>query len=254
MDGVLWRGDLALDGMVDFFKLLREHNAPFALASNNSTKSREQYVVKLARMGVPDVPQESIVTSGTATAAYLVANYPLDTPIHVHGTDGLKGFVREAGYTIVDTEAPVVVASMDWDLSFETLKRAAMTIRAGATFIGTNPDTTFPTQEGLWPGTGSVLAALAAASGREPDVIIGKPNAPLFETALAYLGVDRSAALMVGDRLNTDITGAQKVGMRTALVFTGVTKPDDLTTSETQPDIAYEGLPQLTAALRSAWG
>src|SRR5690606_33050905 len=122
-----------------------------------------------------------------------------------------------------------------------------MLIRKGAVFIGTNADVTIPTPEGLAPGAGSILAALQAATDCEP-IIMGKPNAPMFEAALRALNTDAIHALMIGDRLQTDILGAQNVGIRAALVLTGVATEADLKTSPIQPDVVYSGLPELIAA------
>src|ERR671925_436660 len=104
MDGVLWQGDNPLPGLIEFFDLLREHRIPYVLATNNSSKTRADYVSKLAGMGVLDVPEARIVTSGTATVSYLLAHYPTDTPVHIFGSDSLRRVVREAGYTLTDDE------------------------------------------------------------------------------------------------------------------------------------------------------
>lgn len=252
MDGVLWRGDMPLPGLEDLFLWLREANLPFVLATNNSSRTPENYVEKLARMGVPDVPARNIVTSATATAAYLRANYPAETRIHVFGMDGLRQILQSAGLHLAtpDGDPPdVVVAGIDFELSYEALKQAALAIRAGAEFIGTNPDKTFPTPEGLVPGAGSMLAALETATDKTP-VVIGKPETPMFETALEIIGTDAENTLMIGDRLGTDILGGKNAGMKTALLFTGVTTPDELTedADTVWPDVAYEGLPDLVRA------
>ncbi len=251
MDGVLWRGDDPLPGMIEMFEWLRESETPFALATNNSSKTQSDYVAKLTRMGVDDVPESAIVTSATATAAYLHGQFPAGTPLHVVGMSGLRRILDGAGFDLSGDELPqAVVAGMDLNLTYETLKQAALYIRSGVPFIGTNPDLTFPSPEGLIPGTGSLLAALEAATDVSPTVI-GKPRAPMFDTALATLGTSAAETLMIGDRLNTDILGAQRVGMPTTLLFTGVTTPDALsdTNNDIWPDVAYEGLP----ALISAW-
>jgi 4-nitrophenyl phosphatase len=248
MDGVLWQGDEPLPGLIEFFDFLRARNIPYVLATNNSSKTRADYVSKLAGMGVIDVPEARIVTSGTATASYLLAHYPVDTPIHVFGSDSLRHVVREAGYTLTDDEdARVVVAGLDWDLTYAKLKRAHYLIHRGADFIGTNPDTTYPAPGGPVPGTGSLIAALRAATGREP-VIIGKPFSPMYEAALKLLKTPANKTLMIGDRLDTDISGAVTLGMPTALVLTGISTRADLN-GGVQPDGVFDGLPALIGAL-----
>jgi 4-nitrophenyl phosphatase len=248
MDGVLWRGDLPLPGLVPFFSLLQDKNLPWVLATNNSSKSRQDYVHKLAVMGVPDVPVRNIVTSGTATAAWLKRRYAPGTRVHVFGGDGLREELCSAGFCVADRDVTVVAAGLNRDFTYDDLHLASDLIRNGACFVGTNPDTTFPAANGVAPGAGSLLAALAAASGVEPTVI-GKPHPPMFEAALELLGTDACQTLMIGDRMNTDILGAASVGMRTALVMTGIASHEDLASASPGPDIICESLSALTTAL-----
>jgi 4-nitrophenyl phosphatase len=248
MDGVIWRGDQPLPGAAEFFDFLNQCGVRFVAATNNSSKPPADYVAKLTRMGIDGVGESQIVTSGTATVTYLEAHYPTGSRVHVLGGDGLMQMVAGAGFVLAD-EAPVVVVGIDFALTYQKLKQAAFLIRNGADFIGTNADATFPLPDGLAPGAGSLLAALRTATDREP-VIMGKPNAPMFEAGLRVLGTDAAHTLMVGDRLNTDILGAQNVGLRAALVLTGVTHPDDLANSAVHPDGVYAGLPELIEAWR----
>lgn len=249
MDGVLWHGDVPLPGLHEFFNLLNTEPIPYVLATNNSSRTRQDYVHKLAKMGVTGIPVERIVTSGTATADYLHKHYAPDTLVYVFGSAALCEMMREAGFRVTDDgDARVVVAGIKWDLTYEDLKRAAYLIRAGADFIGTNPDTTYPMPDGPAPGTGSMLAALQAATGREPTVI-GKPFPHMFETALDVLGTAPHETLMIGDRLNTDIVGAARLGLRTALVLSGISGSDELAASEVQPDVIFDALPALVEAL-----
>jgi 4-nitrophenyl phosphatase len=242
MDGVLWTGDVALPGLVPFFDLLRARNIPFALATNNSGKSPATYVQKLAKMGVLGVREDQIITSGTATASYLQTRYAPGTPVHVLGGDGLRQVMSDAGFQIVDQDARAVIVGLDPQLTYERLKRAALLIRAGAEFIATNQDRTIPVPEGLAPGAGSLVAALSAATDREPAVTIGKPGAPMFEAALRVLGTAPECTLMIGDRLNTDIEGAARVGLKTALVLTGVSTRAEAESAANPPDGIYENL------------
>ena len=148
MDGVLWHGDVPLPGLHEFFNLLNTKPIPYALATNNSSRTRQDYVHKLAKMGVLDVPAERIVTSGTATADYLRKHYAPGTPVYVFGSAALCNMISEAGFPVTDDgDARVVVAGVKWDLTYEDLKRTAYLIRVGADFIGTNPDTTLPPPE-----------------------------------------------------------------------------------------------------------
>ena len=250
MDGVLWRGDAPLPGMAELFEHLRARGIPFALATNNSSREPPEYVAKLARLGAGEIAEAQIVTSGTTTAHYVATHYPPGTVVYVLGMPGLRRMLTKAGATV--TEVPsgvdVVVVGIDFELTYENLKRASMLIRAGADFIGTNEDATFPMDEGLVPGAGSVIAAVRTATGRSPR-IMGKPDAPMFEAALELLGTPAATALMIGDRMDTDIVGAQVAGLRTALVLTGVTTREELA-QFAPPDGVYENLPALLADWR----
>ena len=248
MDGVLWRGTVALPGMGEFFDMLFARQLEFVLATNNSRNTPADYVQKLAKMGVQDIQERHIVTSGTATVSYLRTRYPAGSDLFVVGGDGLKQMVVRAGYNLAESGAVAVVCGIDFDLTYGRLRAATLLIRGGADFIGTNPDSSFPSPEGLVPGAGSILALLEAASGRAPT-IIGKPRRGMFDAALGGLGAPPQETLMIGDRINTDIAGAQALGMQTALVMTGVESRDSLAASDVQPDYVYAGLPELTSAL-----
>lgn len=250
MDGVLWRDELPMPGLHDLFVWLAERGFPYALLTNNSSKTQQQYVEKFEKLGVSGVPPERVLTSSIATAADLAARYAAGTSIYVVGMDGVRVALEEAGFDVVDDHAPaeIVVAGIDIELTYAKIKRAADLVRAGAEFVGTNNDLTFPAADGLNPGAGTVLAAIQAASGVAPRVI-GKPARPMYEAALRVVGLNAAQTLMVGDRIDTDISGAKEIGMPTALVLTGVTTPESLASSDIWPDVAYEDL----AALVRAW-
>lgn len=246
MDGVLWRGDSALPGLVPWFDFLKTRRIPYCLATNNSSKSPLAYTRKLAQMGLPDVPPDSIITSALATAATLRQRYPHGARVYVLGEDGLRQALSEAGHQIVEDDAEIVVAGIDFQVTYAKLKQSALLIRRGALFIGTNADPSYPSPEGLLPGAGSFIALLETATGTRAE-IIGKPGRAMFQTALERLGTAPHHTLMIGDRLDTDILGAQQVGIHTALVLTGVTTRDQLLDSAIQPDAIFEHLPHLLA-------
>lgn len=247
MDGVLWRGDQPLPGLSEFFAFLRQRELPFMLATNNSSKSPAEYVAKLKRMGVEGVPENAILTSGIATAVYLSERYPAGTRVYVVGGNGLRQAMMDAGFILADSGVEIVVAGLDRQMTYDTLEEATFMIRNGAQFVGTNPDVTFPTERGQAPGAGSLLAALAAATGCQP-LVIGKPYPPMFEAALERLGHPASHTLMIGDRLNTDIAGAANVGLQTALVLTGIATESDLVGASPRPDAIYPDLLALIEA------
>ena len=160
----------------------------------------------------------------------------------------LKGLISDAGFTLADSAVNAVVATMDRQLTYEMLKRATLLIRAGADFIGPNPDTSYPTQEGIVPGGGAILAAISAASDHQP-LIIGKPEGWMFRISMdrMKLGIDETASL--GDRLATDILGGQRLGLKTILVLSGVSTLTDLNSSPIQPTWIFPGIEELARAL-----
>jgi len=248
MDGVLWRGEEPAPGLVDFFALLHERGIRYIMATNNASKTPEQYVDQLARFGV-HVPPETVLTSAQATASFLRRQAPPGTPVYIIGEEGLRRALTEAGFVLSADGARYVVVGWDRGLTFEKLAQATLLIRAGAAFIGTNPDRTWPGERGLLPGNGAILAALETATDTRP-IIIGKPETPLFEEALARLGASPEETAMVGDRLETDILGGQRMGLFTILLLSGVARREDLETSPVRPDLVLEDLAALTAWLK----
>lgn len=250
MDGVLWQGDTPMPGLHEFFDVLKRRQIRFVLATNNNTQTPDGFVQKARKMGV-EVSPEQIVTASVATVHYLRSKFPPGTRIYVVGEAALKGLISDAGFTLADTDVSVVVATMDRQLTYEMLKRATLLIRAGAEFIGPNPDTAYPTPEGLVPGGGAILAAIAAASDRQP-LIFGKPEGWMFRISMErmQLGVEETVSL--GDRLETDIAGGQRLGLRTILVLSGVSTEADILSSQIQPTWVFSGIEDLTRALLKA--
>ena len=208
-------------------------------------------MAKLERLGLT-VGEEAVLTSSLATAAYLSSIALPGTPVYVIGEVGLHRALSDRGFLVTDdhTAARYVVAGHDTALTWRKLADATLAIRRGAPFIATNPDRTLPTEEGLVPGAGAVLAALQAASSVSPQVI-GKPEAAIFDQAMARLGVDTEHSAMIGDRLETDILGGQRAGLRTVGVLSGVTTAEEFAQADPPPDWVFEDLAALLAAWRS---
>ncbi len=246
MDGVLYVGKEAIPGTGAFLDFLREQGIGFLLATNNSTKTPKQYVNKLAEMGVA-VRADEILTSAQATTEYLLGIAPPGASIFVVGQDGLFTALREAGFALVEERPEYVVVGMDFNVCYERLAQATLHIRAGAPFIGTNADRTFPSERGIVPGAGALLALLETATGVAPTVI-GKPGTAIIEQALARLGARAAATGMLGDRLETDILAGQRAGLVTLLVLSGVTDVETLAGSEIRPDMVFRDVGHLHAA------
>lgn len=261
MDGVLWHGQNAMPGLVEFFQALDELKIAFILATNNASSTPDQYVKKLAEMGVT-VNKNQILTSGIATALYLSEKVnPANTRVFVVGEEGATQPLIDQGFTltalyevnkdsdIVKKGADFVVCGKDHTLTWDKLATATLNIRAGAQFIGTNGDTTLPTELGITHGNGAILAALEVATGVKPT-IIGKPEPIMYQQALALLNAEPTATVAIGDRLDTDILGAVRTGIRSVMVLTGVSTQDDLKDSDFQPTWVMSDIGELTKALR----
>lgn len=246
IDGVLYRGNTALPGAQPFISWLTGRGLPFLLLTNNSTLDSPAYERKLAAMGI-QVPAEQILTSGEATADYLARNYPPGARVFIVGENGLETNVASRGFRVVPRDPEIVLVGMDRRLTYDKLATAALAIRAGARFVATNPDRTLPTEEGEVPGAGAIVAALAAATDREP-LMIGKPEPAMLELALTRLGQAPERTAMLGDRLETDILGGQRVGMLTILVLTGAAREAPPADAQTRPNWAFADLPELRAA------
>jgi len=254
MDGVLWHGDTPLPGLVDFFATLRQKEIRFILATNNASQTPEQYVAKLARMGVTIIRDE-VLTSAQAAALYLRERAPAGARVFAIGEDGVRQALSENGFQLnelYELNAHYVVCGMDRGLSWDKLATATLNIRAGAQFIGTNPDTTLPTERGLTHGNGAVLAALQAATGVAPT-IMGKPEPIMYQQALARLQLSPAQAIAIGDRLETDILGAVRAGMRSIFVLSGVSQREQLGGLSYQPTWVMENIRVVTEAINSSY-
>jgi 4-nitrophenyl phosphatase len=220
MDGVLWRENDPIGDLNAIFTRFNDAGLKILFATNNASKSPQQYVEKLAGMGACIKP-EQIITSGMGVAYLLKKRFPQGGPIYVIGETGLVTALQDAGFYPSENNPIAVVGGVDRQINFNKLKAATLFIRSGVPFYFTNPDKTFPTPEGLIPGAGAILAALVTATDVEP-VIAGKPNPTLYEFALELLGTCPEETLAVGDRIETDILGAQRAGLKTALVLSGI--------------------------------
>lgn len=260
MDGVLWHGDRPLPGLTDFFQALRGAGIRFLLATNNASLTQEQYVLKLAGMGVT-VGRDEILTSAMATARYLAEHTePAKTRVFVVGEAGLTQPLLERGFTLTglyevgdgrtsDRGADVVVCGKDKTLTWDKLATATLNLRAGARFIGTNGDTTLPTERGVVLGNGAILAALETASGVSPTVI-GKPEPIMYRQAMNLLGSNPDETVAIGDRLETDILGAVHAGIRSLMVLSGISTLEDVAKADYQPTWIMPDIRAITEVLQ----
>ena len=169
------------------------------------------------------------------------------------GEASLRGALQAKGFELVDDpfEAQIAVASIYYALNYDVLTRLTLAIRNGARFVATNPDATLPTERGQVPGTGSLVALLTVSGGRAPEYV-GKPYPGMYEQAIRRVDGVAETTLMVGDRYETDIEGAARLGMPTAGVLTGVTTRAEYLAANPSPDFVVEGLPELLALFQQA--
>jgi 4-nitrophenyl phosphatase len=219
MDGVLYRGSEPMPHLREFFAFLRERRIPFMLVTNNATRTPQERSAQLARMGAKVAPAE-ILVSGQAAARLLRRDYPVGTRVHVFGMPALRQALEEEGLILADSDVKVVVASVDREITFEKVKIASRLIRNGARFIATNLDPNIPSEDGFLPGSGAMVAMLAAASGVAPTGV-GKPEPIMYELAMAQMGARPETTAAVGDRVMTDIVGGKRAGITTICVLTG---------------------------------
>lgn len=220
MDGVLWRDQEPIGDLPAIFRAIQERGWQVILATNNATRTAVQFGEKLAGFGVHLDPNK-IVNSSQATAEYLRQRFPQGGPVYVVGEQGLITELAAKGFYPDDEQPLAVVVGLDRAISYEKLMKAARHVRAGVPFVATNPDKTYPTPDGQVPGAGTMVAAVAAASDSDP-VIIGKPEPEMYRIALRRMGLGPEQVLVVGDRLETDIVGAQQLGCHCAIVLSGV--------------------------------
>ena len=247
VDGVVWLGGKPIPGAPEALSALAEGGRKVVLLTNNSTRSREEYAERL-RAICDWVSVGDIVTSGYATAAFLRERFGR-LRVYVIGEMGLVRELSLQGHVVLSEDgdglAEAVVVGLDRQLHYSKLRRALRAIARGALFVATNEDATVPAEGGAEPGAGSIVAALSTAAGRGPDYVVGKPSRYIFEVALRVAGASPSEALVIGDRVETDIVGARRVGAASALVLTGVTRESDLDRLSARPDYVLRSLADL---------
>jgi 4-nitrophenyl phosphatase len=244
LDGTLYRGKEVIADAPEFVKWLQQGNRKYLFVTNNSSRRPEQVAEHLRHLGI-DAKAEDVFTSSQVAATYIKEHDGRGKKVFIVGEEGLHNALTEvAGCTVAEDAVDYVVQGIDREFSYAKLKKASLLIQAGATYIATNVDKALPTEEGLLPGAGSILAALQTASGTKP-VVMGKPEARMIEYALESLGVEKERAVVVGDNLETDILAGVKADVRTVLVLSGFSKVDDVEEADGKPTLVVETLTEL---------
>ena len=255
MDGVLYRGSQLITGADTFIAQLRRREIPFRFLTNNSQRTRRDIVARLDRMGV-SAEEEHVFTCAMATARFLESQKPGGTAF-VIGEGGLLTALHQHGYAVVDHDPDFVVVGEGRTFNLELVEAATRMIVGGAKLIATNLDPNCPTDKGLRPGCGALVALLEVATGVK-TFSVGKPSPVMMRAARKELGLATDETTMIGDTMETDILGGVQLGFRTVLVLTGGTKREDLTRYAYQPDLVVSSLAEFSDMLadsdwRSPW-
>jgi 4-nitrophenyl phosphatase len=246
MDGVLYRGDIAIRGAPEAAARLRELGVRVLFCTNNSRSTVGQYVDKLAGLGVR-ASEDDILTSAVVAREVLEQRGMNHGTAIVVGGDGLREAVNAVGLAIDDDpsnmRADLVAVGWDPGFTYEAMKRACVALRQGADFLATNDDASFPAAEELWPGAGAILASIEVGSGRHAEVV-GKPHRAMMEAAARRLA-DRRRIAVAGDRADTDLDGGRAMGWTTVLVLSGVTTQEQARSLDPPPDAVVATLADL---------
>jgi HAD superfamily hydrolase (TIGR01450 family) len=247
MDGTVILGDSLTPGAQTTYEHLKSKGIKWLFMSNNAGSLATDLATKLNGLGI-DAHESEVLNSATALIDELKRTRP-GARILVIGSERLKAGLAQAGAYLVEdsTAVDIVVGAMDKQFNYHKLAMAQEAIHKGALFWATNLDASLPTEEGFKPGSGSIVAAIATAAGREPDRVFGKPHNDLAALALQRLGTQANECLVVGDRLETDILFAKNAGFKSALVLTGASSRDDTKGLDFKPDYIIDDINGLMA-------
>jgi NagD protein len=242
MDGVIYRGSELIAGAQTFVNHLRRTEVPFLFLTNNSQRTRRDVATKLRRMGI-QAEERHVFTCAMATARFLAQQKPNGTAF-VIGEGGLLQALHTNGYAIVDHDPDYVVVGEGRALNFEMFETAVRMIQKGAKLVATNLDPNCPTQQGMRPGCGAIVALLETATGRKA-FSVGKPSPVMMRAARKELGLSADETIMIGDTMETDILGGVQMGYRTVLVLSGSTRKEDVDNYAYRPDTIVDSVADL---------
>ena len=249
LDGTICRGDRLIDGAAEAIAHLARSGKPFVFVSNRGNMSRAMCREKLANLGL-EVPAETLLLASTATAVYLRDTDP-DCSVWVLGEQGLKDELAVFGIGLAPEpeSADWLVITLHETLTYRDLNQAFRAVRSGARIIATNADRVVPTEEGDCIDVAGMIGAIAYSTGKEPEVVVGKPSSIMASTALRMLGLPPEKCMVIGDSLGSDIGLAHRHGMASVLVLSGLTTREDAARSEYRPDQIWPSIANLQAYL-----
>ena len=248
MDGVIYHGNQILNGVREFIQWLHDEKKEYLFLTNNSGYTPRELNQKLARMGL-DVSEEHFYTSALATAAFLKNQAP-GCSVFAIGEAGLLNALYDAGITMNDVNPDYVVVGEGRSYSLDTLTKAINLVLKGAKLIGANSDVSGPIENGIAPGCRALVAPIEMATGTQA-YFCGKPNPLMMRTGLKLLGCQSAEAVMVGDRMDTDVISGMESGMSTVLVLSGVSTRETLKTYAYRPSIVLNGVGDIAAMARA---
>ena len=241
MDGTFYLGDRLIEGSLEFLDALERTGRDAWFLTNNSSKSAEVYVRKLASMGVKERFCRQVMTSGHAAAHYILEHFP-EGKGYLLGNAVLREELTGMGLHFTEDEADYVLVAFDTTLDYAKMCRVCDLIRAGKPYIATHPDFNCPTEAGFIPDMGAIMAFIEASTGRRADVILGKPHEGIVREALMRTGRPLGEMAMVGDRLYTDVATGVNHGMKGILVLSGEATMADVAQSDVKPDLIFDRL------------
>ena len=249
MDGVIYHGNQVLPGVAEIIRWLHEEHKEFLFLTNNSGYTPRELQQKLARLGL-DVSEEHFYTSALATAAFLKEQAP-GCSAFVIGEAGLLNALYDAGITMNDVNPDYVVVGEGRSYSLDSLTKATNLVLAGAKLIGANSDVSGPIEHGIAPACRALVAPIEMATGTQA-YFCGKPNPLMMRTGLRMLNCHSADAVMVGDRMDTDVISGLESGMSTVLVLSGVSTRDTLKTYAYRPTAVLNGVGDIVELARAA--
>ena len=248
MDGVIYHGDRLLPGVKEFVDWLYANNKEFLFLTNNSGKTPLELRLKLQGMGL-DVDESHFYTSALATAKF-VSSQCSRCSAYVIGEPGLVGALYEAGVAITDRNPDYVIVGESHSYNYESINKAVSLVLEGAKLIGTNSDLTGPTNDGIAPACRALISPIEMATGKKA-YFVGKPNPLMMRTGLNMLGCHSAEAVMVGDRMDTDVISGMESGMSTVLVLSGCSTKDTLKTYAYRPTMVLNGVGDIATMANS---
>lgn len=240
MDGTFYLGNKLIPGSLEFIQAVKDTGRDFLFLTNNSSRSADYYVEKLARMGLPVTP-EKVLTSGQATADVCAEKFPGQRAF-VLGNEFLIHDLKAGGVPVDQEQSDYVIIGYDTTLDYAKMTRVCDLVRADLPYIATHPDFNCPTETGFAPDIGAIIAFIHASTGRMPDLVVGKPNRDIVAAALRRTACKPCEMAMVGDRLYTDVLTGLNHGLVSILVMSGETTPAMAAQSDIKPDLRYERL------------